>query len=140
MVRIQDSQSWHRGSIPLSTTLKLFKTHTLFWWIHLMVRIQDSQSWHRGSIPLSTTPPFVSGSRDVGLTERLPFFCKHRRDRDTLCLSIFIKMTSIFKELDYGLSSESDGHIQHIATGSIGYAHCSIEMKPSGINLAEFHI
>ena len=22
MVRIQDSQSWHRGSIPLSTTMK----------------------------------------------------------------------------------------------------------------------
>ena len=69
MVRIQDSQSWHRGSIPLSTTIlkicwyksakvvrpmQIFVTRS----IHLMVRIQDSQSWHRGSIPLSTTKCF----------------------------------------------------------------------------------
>ena len=67
MVRIQDSQSWHRGSIPLSTTKGFFQGKKIFkviqvnlmtlatWSIHLMVRIQDSQSWHRGSIPLSTT-------------------------------------------------------------------------------------
>ena len=68
MVRIQDSQSWHRGSIPLSTTKtteqgihptsgkhnRVDREHNQRW-IHLMVRIQDSQSWHRGSIPLSTT-------------------------------------------------------------------------------------
>ena len=31
MVRIQDSQSWHRGSIPLSTTLKAdFKSKPAF--------------------------------------------------------------------------------------------------------------
>ena len=56
MVRIQDSQSWHRGSIPLSTTTIWQPVDNLTCWsIHLMVRIQDSQSWHRGSIPLSTT-------------------------------------------------------------------------------------
>ena len=30
MVRIQDSQSWHRGSIPLSTTESAAKTAALF--------------------------------------------------------------------------------------------------------------
>ena len=68
MVRIQDSQSWHRGSIPLSTTTIWQPVDNLTCWsIHLMVRIQDSQSWHRGSIPLSTTKQELPFSRELFL-------------------------------------------------------------------------
>ena len=34
MVRIQDSQSWHRGSIPLSTTKKCVRTLAHFFFCH----------------------------------------------------------------------------------------------------------
>ena len=103
-----------------------------------MVRIQDSQSWHRGSIPLSTTPPFVSGSRKVILTERLPFLFYTHRHRDTKNNIKFSE--SIFNKSDYGLSAETNSHVKHIATGSIGNAHCSVEMKTLGVNLIEFHV
>ena len=45
MVRIQDSQSWHRGSIPLSTTSKeVLKRASLFFYAYALRERQNAKA------------------------------------------------------------------------------------------------